>query len=33
MAWRHDRYKAKRKDWQEEEVEVGSSEAGESTFY
>jgi hypothetical protein len=34
VAWRNGRYKAKRKDWQEEEeAEVGSSEADESMFY
>ncbi len=35
MSWRHVRYKAKRKDRQEEEeeVKVGSSEADESTLH
>ncbi len=33
MAWRHGRYKDKRKDRQVEEGEVGSSEADESTLH
>ncbi len=33
MAWRDDRYKTKRKDWQEEEAEIGSIEADESTLH
>ncbi len=33
MAWRDDTYKNKRKDWQEEEAEISSSEADESTLH
>ncbi len=33
MAWRDDRYKGKRKDWQEEKAEIGSSEADESALH
>jgi hypothetical protein len=33
MAWWHDRYKDKRKDWQEEKAEVGSREADESMLH
>ncbi len=33
MAWRHGRYKDKRKDKQIEEAEIGSSEADESTLH
>jgi hypothetical protein len=33
VTWRHVRYKDKRKDGQEEEAEIGSSEADESTLH
>jgi hypothetical protein len=33
VAWRDDRHKDKKKDWQEEKVEVGGSEADESTLH
>jgi hypothetical protein len=33
VAWRHGRYKDKRKDKQIEEAEIGSSEADESTLH
>jgi len=33
VAWRHDRHKFKRKNRKEEEAEVGSSEAVESTLH
>ncbi len=33
MAWQENSHKDKRKDWQEEKVEVGGSEADESTLH
>jgi hypothetical protein len=33
VAWRDDRQKGKRKDWQEEKAEIGSSEVDESMLH
>jgi hypothetical protein len=33
VAWRNDRYKVIRNDWQEEKAEIQSSEADESTLH